>query len=92
MSDKINKPDEIADKVHVKKHDHSVLGKHTKKDKKKYLAEQNSNSDEVKESEKKKIKKTHEKKHDHSILGKHTKKDKLMYLEGLKKETPATND
>lgn len=37
MSDKTHESDEISNEVHIKKHDHSFLGKHTKEDKRKYI-------------------------------------------------------
>lgn len=70
---------------HVKKHDHSILGKHTKEEKQKYLDNLAANkktsnlpndSDQTNQLE-------HIKKHDHSILGKHTKKEKEKYLADL---------
>lgn len=84
--------EEIADEVHVKKHDHSGLGKHTKEEKKKYLEGfKTKTKDKV---AKKKTNNTddliknnieeHVKKHDHSGLGKHSKAEKMAYLEGLR--------
>jgi hypothetical protein len=81
--------------VHEKKHDHSVLGKHTKKDKEKYLKGLIDNKDPITDKKSdlnQKNKAEHVKKHDHSILGKHTQEDKQKYLEGLKKnENPKMN-
>lgn len=71
--------------VHIKKHDHSVLGTHTKEEKQRYLNEFDGNK-EMKTSSKNSDKKDqleHVKKHDHSILGKHTKKEKEKYLNDL---------
>jgi hypothetical protein len=87
MGDLSNSSNQNTEEMHVKKHDHSTLGKHTKKDKQKYLEglkitmEENNPSIDNNLSQKDKA--DHVKKHDHSILGKHTKKDKQDYLENL---------
>jgi hypothetical protein len=72
---------QMNSEVHVKKHDHSVLGKHTKEEKARYL--EGLNIDEEKPALVETENTPHVKKHDHSILGKHSKKDKKKYLEEL---------
>ena len=73
---------------HVKKHDHSILGKHTKEEKLICLIDMDDN-DEMKfipEISDENCQLEHVKKHDHSFLGKHTKEEKEKYLCDLAKK------
>lgn len=77
-------------KTHTKKHDHSVLGTHSREEKQEYLEALKNNSAPSKTEKNGEVglssTEPHVKKHDHSILGKHTKKDKQKYLEELQNQ------
>lgn len=83
MSDLTKSSDQEMKDKHVKKHDHSALGKHTKEEKQRYL-EGSKKQKKIKTDDISEIEKKHVKKHDHSVLGKHTREDKLKYLETSK--------